>query len=307
MRHHHGRSSKFGGAIHIGVIRQFLRTRAVQGGEGLRVGQFDLLPAARHNRLQIFGSHHQSHAGATVIAVGHAQHGGEQYTSLGGRAMLKNFDFVITEFPAENLIHFPRDPAHQMRSIVKLIFTINDRQVDRFGRFAFDDNAIETCEFQFGGEIATALRIADAAADGRFGIDVDAALPGDGRAGGHAAQSGYYRGQARRRLWAFLSGYSKAPSPTHPYICDKKIRAALPPSACLGPNPRAEFFRCNRRAWQTPWEIEFLYYTNAGGKRQTRFSESDRTTPDLVTILPNLAVWFSQESLTHLKFRDALA
>ena len=132
VEQNHNRRTELGETVHIAVFRQGFRTDAVQRSQRFLVSQRYAFRPAHHNRLQILGCHHQAHASASIMAVRHRNQRREQHTVLRADAVLQDLSLRVN-FLVQNIIHFPRKLAHQMRRIAQFGLAFNDRQINRLG------------------------------------------------------------------------------------------------------------------------------------------------------------------------------
>ena len=124
---------------------------------GFRVGQRQAEGTAAGNRLEVFGTHHGSHARSTGGRIQVVHDAGEAHQVFPGGPDLGNLDIRVGQFLADGNLALQGLHSPEVTGVFQRRLPVLDGNIDRLFRPAFDDYSIETGHFQLGSPVAARI------------------------------------------------------------------------------------------------------------------------------------------------------
>ena len=180
---------------HLGaVLRQALAGYCVVGEHLLRrlrrlqegrkiLDARDTLGAANRHGLEILRAHHRTNAGTSGSTVQVIDDAGEEHLIFARRPDRRHLDLRILMTRLDRLFGLPAGLAPEVGSAAQLGFVVLQIEIDRFRRFAFEDDHVPAGKLHLGAEIAARVGAGNGVGQGALGDDGIAAAGRGHRAG----------------------------------------------------------------------------------------------------------------------------
>ena len=141
------------------------------GHESFAVFDLDAAGAANRDRLNVLGAHHGANARAAGRAMQVVDDAGVHDFLFASDADGCDVHHRILMLLLQPSIRVPDAGAPDRGSVLDLAFAVDDRDIDRLGALAFQDDHIPAGELEFSAEVAAGVRTGDSVGERSFGDD----------------------------------------------------------------------------------------------------------------------------------------